>query len=177
MEKETVHLSLRSSATINELFARAGKLRPISSSKNALFQEALDYAFEKPPDWRYLSKAAASYEPSPEAADDPAFVQLRVDEKTWRNVVESIKRAYSPPLTRVRVTLIVKLVLLNFLNAGSLIVEDTKVVSPKTVNNERLSAPEMSALLTTMILKNSKALLDIEQVMLKFMRGDYDYDE
>lgn len=179
-EKEDfVNLSVRGTPAILSLFAMARVYQPIN--RNALFQEAVEYAIKTQADWPFLVKMASSEYNIGSAETGPDFVQLRLPRGQWEAILSSIKSAFKPNLKRVYTSYIIKLVLINYnkhlaeLNeVGETRTEEYPSPERKEIRSPELSAPEMSSLLTSMILENSKALIEIEKIMIKYKKGDYD---
>lgn len=167
-----VNLSVRGTPALLGLFARARIFQPIN--RNALFQEAVEYALKAETDWQFLANAALleynirSSEPGPE------LVQLRLARKKWETILSNINSAFKPDLKRVYASYAIKLVLVNY------IIFLEKLNAEKTRKEyliseiKEIDAPELSLLLTKMILENSAALNDIRAIMIKYKRGDYD---
>lgn len=165
IEDEYVTLSLRGTPALLGLFDRARKLKPIN--RNALFQEGVEVALTAETDWQFVAKTALDYKINMRnTASCPEFVQLRVKKDKWDEITNQINRELKD-LKRLHSSYSVKLVLANFINyLEKLDVEENDKETP-------ISAPEMAAILTSMVLEGSPALIEIEKIMRKYRNGEY----
>ncbi len=175
MNEERVNLTIRNSPAVWSIFSRLSHYMPLMS-KNELVRDAIEYALDTKPDWKQLAsfrQTERTEQTDCSEKDGPEFIQLRVNGADWLAVLEDIKKSFTPHLKSVKSVYGVKLIMLNYLNyltrvnSGGQDTAEEKI----TANAEELGAPEMSALLTSMILENSPLLEPIKKIMNEYKKG------
>ncbi len=172
MNEERVNLTIRNSPAVWSIFSRLSHYMPLMS-KNELVRDAIEHALDTKPDWKQLALLKQTEQTDCSIKGGPEFIQLRVNGADWLAVLEDIKKSFTPHLKSVKSVYGVKLITLNYLNyltrvnSGERDTAEEKI----TAKAEELGAPEMSALLTSMILENSPLLEPIKKIMNEYKKG------
>lgn len=107
------NLSLRKNLQLMGLFSKAKEYQPLSNRVD-IFNNAVKCGLEKNVDYKKLSKMKVNY-PINDEDSIPEFIQLRIDEEHWNNLVDKIQNSFTPSLSKITAPYVVKLVLLNYI--------------------------------------------------------------
>lgn len=167
------NLSLRTNHSLIGLFNKAQMERPLSS-RVEIFNEAVSYALEDSIEFEKLSKVNFNY-PVDKENSIPEFIQLKVDEEKWCQIVNKAKESFTPPLKKTTAPYVVKLVLLNYVQNLEMLKHNSNKNADTSedmhqVCIESKDLPEMAKILFQMMLidENCAELREIKNLMIEW---------